>query len=125
MHAAKQSYWKPSRFQGSYNLSILFEHKPEIERSAIKFVSDANKNIKFQQYADFLKVDICLHLGSSCDCIQQQWKDESTPSPHPSKTGGWISYWLNWENSSKGNQTMQSLFGENTPNEVKGGKSEI
>lgn len=27
-------------------------------------VSDDNKNIKFQQYADFLKMDICLYLGS-------------------------------------------------------------
>lgn len=44
-------------------------------------VSDANKNIKFQQYADFLKMDICLYLGFSWDCIQQQWKDASFPSP--------------------------------------------
>lgn len=43
-------------------------------------VGDANKNIKFQQYAEFLKMDICLYLGSSCDYIQQQWKDESIPS---------------------------------------------
>jgi len=50
----------------------LFEHKPEIERSAIKFFGDANKNIKFQQYADFFKMDICLHLGFSYDYIQQQ-----------------------------------------------------
>lgn len=25
-------------------------------------------------------MDICLYLGSSCDYIQQQWKDESIPS---------------------------------------------
>lgn len=32
--------------------------------------SDANKNIQFQQYADFSKTDICLYLGSSCDYIE-------------------------------------------------------
>lgn len=81
IYTAEQSYWKPSKFQCSNNLPVLFEHKPEIERSAIKFFSDANKNIKFQQYADFLKMDICLHLGFSYDYIQQQWKDESIPLP--------------------------------------------
>lgn len=44
-------------------------------------VSDANKNIRFQQYADFLKMDICLYLGSSWDYIQQQRKDVSIPCP--------------------------------------------
>lgn len=67
-------------------------------------VSDAKKNIKFQQYADFLKTDICLYLGSSCDHIQQQGKDESIPS---SKTGRWLSSWLNWEISIGENQIQQ------------------
>lgn len=68
------------------------------------FVSDAKKNIKFQQYADFLKTDICLYLGSSCEYIQQQRKDESIPS---SETGRWLSSWFNWEMSIGGNQIQQ------------------
>lgn len=48
------------------------------------FVSDANKNIKFQQYADFLKTDICLYLGFSCDYIQQQRRMRAFLPPNSS-----------------------------------------